>query len=158
MVDDDVLTGLVVSADALEEGPEAVLTALLHDAAHILSWRRGVQDTTMRGSYHNARYLTSAEEVGLEWPVGAGRSSSRGFVDPRLTDAARRRHEQDLVALGPVIAQTLPHLIVPKSTSGRRTERITAQCQCDPPRLFRISASALEKGPITCGVCGELFE
>jgi hypothetical protein len=155
--DSGAVTGLVVSAETLEQGPVPVLAAVLHDAAHLLSWVRGIQDTTMRGAYHNQKYLTAAEEVGLEWPADAERSPTRGFVDPRLTEAALRRHAPDLKVLEDVIPQTLPHLVIPPSQSTRRTERLTARCQCDPPRLIRISQTAMSAGPITCGVCGQRF-
>lgn len=154
---DGAVTGLVVSVDVLQAGPEAVLEHLLHEAAHILNWLRGAADTATRGAYHNAHFLTAAEEVGLHWPEGADRSVTRGFDQPRLTAAAKEWHKPDLQALNTVIPLVLPHLELPTSKRSRTPDRLTLECKCSPPRRFRISRTVAALGPITCGVCGEEF-
>ena len=37
-----------------------------HEAAHSVAWQRGVKDTSRQGRYHNHRFRTVAEEVGLQ--------------------------------------------------------------------------------------------
>ncbi|MFF1625575.1 hypothetical protein [Streptomyces sp. NPDC058272] len=157
-VDETTVTGLVVSAETLDEGAEAVATFFLHEAAHLLCWDRGIKDTTMRGAYHNASYLAAAEEVGLVWPDGLERIKGRGYSAPVLSDAARL-HTGDLSALADAIAQSLPHLTAPAATSTqRRTSRIALQCQCNPPRRITVAPTIADLGPIHCGVCGAEFK
>jgi hypothetical protein len=43
-----------------------VLGILLPEAAHAIADRRGIKDTSRQGRYHNARFRTLADEVGLE--------------------------------------------------------------------------------------------
>lgn len=155
--DEGYILGLVVSADVLQEGAETVLEAVLHDAAHLLNWKRGVKDTTMRGAYHNQAFVTAAEEVGLLWPVDGQRTPSRGFEGVELGDEAKRRHALDVRALDRAIPLVLPHLELPAAPRGSRTDRLTLRCECDPPRSFRISRTIAATGPITCGVCGAEF-
>jgi hypothetical protein len=152
------VTGLIVTADVLQEGAEAVVETVLHDAAHLLNWTRDVKDTTMRGVYHNAAFLTAAEEVGFEWPPDTERVKGRGYTAVRLTDAARRRHALDVAALEEVIPDVLPHLELPAPTSVDRVNRISMACKCDPARKFRIGRTVAAQGPIICGVCGKPFE
>lgn len=155
--EDGSVSGLVMTADVLQGGAELVLQTVLHDAAHLLNWRRGVSDTTMRGVYHNASFLTAAEEVCLEWPADAERVKGRGYPDPVVGDAARERHAVDLRALEEAIPPLLPHLGMPTSSGTGRVDRLTLRCQCKPPRIFRISRTVAAQGPIRCGVCGEDF-
>jgi hypothetical protein len=154
----EVVTGLVVSADTLRDGPDAVLEAVLHEAAHVLCWVRNVQDTSRRGTYHNASYLAAAVEVGLEWPADRQPAASgRGYGSPELTDDSRTRYATDLKTLAAAIPQVLPHLVLPESTRTRTPDRLTLQCKCVEPRKIRVSQTVAAKGAITCGVCGKDF-
>ncbi|MBT2412649.1 hypothetical protein J7I94_19135 [Streptomyces sp. ISL-12] len=156
--DDGVVSGLVITADVLQQGATATLETILHDAAHILCWVRGVQDVTMRGAYHNQTYLAAAEEVGLTWPEGVTRSTQRGFRDVVIKVVTKARLEQHLQSLEDAIPLVLPHLTLPSSSSAtKRTARLTYLCACDPPRTFRISRTVAAQGAITCGVCGQEF-
>jgi hypothetical protein len=155
--EDGTLGGFVVTADILQAGAGATLEYVLHEAAHVLNWRRGVQDTTTRGAYHTQAFLTAAEEVGLVWPEGAERSATRGFIDVELSDAARKRYARSLQELDVVIPLVLPHLELPKQTSSRTPDRLTLVCQCTPPRKLRVSRTVAAQGAITCGVCGQPF-
>jgi hypothetical protein len=155
--DEGAVTGFVVSADVLQEGSEATLTMVLHDAAHLLNWSRSIADTTMRGVYHNQAFVTAADEVGLRWPPGQHRTPGRGYDDVRLTDETRTRHAADLTALDEAIPLVLPHLSLPTSSSAGRVDRLTLRCQCTPARSFRISQTVAAAGPIICGVCGKPF-
>ncbi|MGI5404137.1 hypothetical protein ACQEVG_32745 [Streptomyces sp. CA-135486] len=148
----------MISADTLDEGESAVLETVLHEAAHILCWIRGKQDTTTRGVYHNQTFLSAAEEVGLEWPEGAQRLAGRGYANPRLTEETRAKHEADLNALAESIPLALPHFVVPDAPKSTRPDRLTLQCRCTPPRKIRVSQTTAAVGPITCGVCGSDFE
>jgi hypothetical protein len=138
-------------------GATAVLETVLHDATHILNWQRGVKDLTTRGAYHTRSFLTTAEEVGLEWEEGAERTGARGYDSFVLSDRARERHAADLAVLTEVIPQVLPHLKLPTPSKTNRVSRLTLRCRCDPSRTFRISRTVAAVGPIICGVCEQPF-
>ncbi|MYR43077.1 hypothetical protein [Streptomyces sp. SID5910] len=154
---DGRVSGLVITVDVLQAGPDAVLETVLHDAAHLLCWCRGVDDTTMHGVYHNQQFLAAAEEVGLTWPAGAKRLRGKGFHAPVLTADTRARYAEDLRALKEAIPLVLPHLELPQTPNRGRVDRLTLVCKCDPPRKLRVSRTVAAQGPITCGVCGNDF-
>ncbi|MEU3729992.1 hypothetical protein AB0E81_11365 [Streptomyces sp. NPDC033538] len=155
--EDGAVSGLVVTADVLQAGPDVVLETVLHDAAHLLCWCRGVDDTTMHGVYHNQNFLAAAEEVGLEWPEGAKRIRGKGYHTPVISSAAKERYAESRRELEEAIPLVLPHLELPPTSNRGRVDRLTYACKCDPPRRFRISRTVATQGPITCGVCGSEF-
>ncbi|WP_406324098.1 hypothetical protein [Streptomyces niveus] len=156
---DDLVSGIVITADRLEAGPEEVLAFVLHEAAHLLNWVRSIEDTTMRGAYHNGRFVEAAAELGMGWPDGQERDRARGYAGVTMTASPRQRYVDDLKALGAAIPQVLPHLTVPPvaSPGAKRPDRANLECKCEPPRKIRVSRTVAALGPITCGVCGHDF-
>lgn len=151
----NVLTGPIVDVPTLEQGAEETLVRLLHEAAHGLNWMRGISDTTTRGQYHNARFTEAAESVGLIRDPG----ESKWRVSLRLTDATRARYADALAVLGGAIERALPHLTIPApdATARQRTNRVSVECKCDPPRRLRVGKTILAQGPIRCGICNADF-
>ncbi|MFD0276186.1 hypothetical protein ACFVHB_20095 [Kitasatospora sp. NPDC127111] len=149
----------MVSRDTLAEGAEATLTALMHDAAHLLNWVNQVSDTTRRGSYHNRRFADAAEVVGLSWPDGKLAPASSGFRDVVLSDQVRAYPETPklLTELEAAITTTLPAL-APRRESGKTRTRITAACACEQPRRITLTPSTLDRGMIICDVCRQPFK
>ncbi|MEV7425169.1 hypothetical protein [Streptomyces sp. NPDC091212] len=155
---DGVVVGLVMSAATLTDGPDAVVSAVLHEAAHVLCWVRKTPDTTMRGGYHNQKYLVAAEEVGLHWGPNDKRGSSRGYYVTELSEHAKHRHADDLTDLAAAIPQALPHLVSPPSSKAQRTERIALACSCEPARRMLMFGRVAAQGPVLCGVCNQPFK
>ncbi len=148
---------IVVSRETLEQGAEAVLTAVIHDAAHLRNWAAGVVDTTRHGHYHNARFRTSAEALGLSWPEGQLAPPSVGFRDVSFAQPARDCMPPLLLGtLQAAITDVLPEL-APRRGSKQTSPRVTAECQCQPARKIQITPRALEQGPIICGICQGAF-
>ena len=56
---------IMISGEGLRREPADVLGVLLHEAAHALAAARGIKDTSRQGRYHNTKYKTLAEELGL---------------------------------------------------------------------------------------------
>lgn len=123
----------------------------------MLNWARDVKDTTMRGVYHNQEFLAAAEDLGLKWPDDQERIKGKGYSQPVLSDAARKRHAADLKALEEIIPAVLPHLELPVTPKSSRTDRLTLRCNCTPARTFRISRTVAAQGAIVCGVCKRPF-
>ncbi len=153
----ETVTGLVVSAETLDAGADVVLEHILHEAAHVLCWTRGVQDTSTYGTYHNAHYLAAAGEVGLAPPASQARTRGKGNASP--TPDTLERYADDLRVLAEAIPLVLPHLVIPEAPSRRRpANRLYLQCQCAPkPRRIQISPTVAAQGPVICGVCGQSF-
>jgi len=57
---------VVITQYGLTEGAGEVLATLLHEAAHSVGWQRGIKQTSRQGRYHNHRFQTVAEELGLQ--------------------------------------------------------------------------------------------
>lgn len=153
-----VVTGLVIGAQTLTDGPDVALETILHEAAHILCWRRGINDTARRGQYHNGTYLAAADEVGLHWPDGVDRHVSTGYSTPRLTDETRATFADLLGHLADAIDDALPHLAVPQTLRSGQPDRIALQCECKGrPRKLWVSRTTEALGPIICGVCESAF-
>jgi hypothetical protein len=81
---------VLVSGEGLQRGPIDVLGTLLHEAAHGLAYARKIGDTSRQGRYHNRRYATLAQELGLDvghvQPIGW---SATSVPDPTATATAR---------------------------------------------------------------------
>ncbi|MFF3312476.1 hypothetical protein [Streptomyces sp. NPDC002952] len=156
-VDDETITGIVISAETLSAGPESVVECMRHEATHILCWRRDIKDTTMHGGYHNQNFLAVAEELGLVWPDGRERETSRGYSNAELSAETLSAHLQDVEALAEAIPVALPRLTAPAS-SARRVSRLTMTCGCKPARKMMMSRTIAELGPVDCRICGEEFK
>src|ERR1700733_5971927 len=59
------LPELFVGGEGLARGGRDVLGTLLHEAAHGVASTRAIQDTSRQGRFHNTRFRTLAEELGL---------------------------------------------------------------------------------------------
>lgn len=151
-----VLQGLAVPVEVLRAGPEDVIKFLLHEAAHVVNWTRGIRDTTTRGYYHNEAFLGAAGEVGLVWPEGLERDQGRGFGGVVLSADSRQRHANCMITLAKVIPASLEGMSAPRS-GAKRPQRPSFQCSCTPPRRVWAAQSTVDLGEIVCGVCGKPF-
>lgn len=148
---------LFVAGERLADGAEQVFQTMLHEAAHGLAQVRGIQDTSRQGRYHNRRFVTLAEELGLRAPKAA--DGTRGLTDVRITPETADRYGkvidglQDAIthSLGKVRASEAP--TPPKAPANPRRKY---ECEC--PRVVKLSDTAFEElSPILCGGCGEGF-
>lgn len=159
--DDGTVSGLVISTTALQEGERAALETMLHEAAHLTCWSRGVRDTASRGYYHNAAFAAAADDMGLEWPedTPVGRTSGgRGYASPRLSRQAAERYAANLEALARVIPEALPHLVGPVTRPESSRKRLGLQCAGECKRKIWVAPTVASAGPILCGLCGTEFK
>jgi hypothetical protein len=82
---------LLVGARTIEDGPEAVLNFLLHQAAHALTPGGGVT-SGFKGRWHNSVWVAHAKDLGLA-VSGSARSVTR------LEDGSRHRYAGELELL-----------------------------------------------------------
>jgi hypothetical protein len=175
---DDIAHGrrpeLFVGGERLATGAVLTMQTLLHECAHALAVARDVKDTSRGFRYHNKRFVSLANALGLEYPHDAP-DSTIGFSAVVLTDTGKARWRDQIDALH--LALTL-HLDDPSALFGGllggggagmgghgapvRRRRGTGgasyvKATCDCPRVIRVAPSVLAEGEITCDVCKTTF-
>src|SRR5437763_748279 len=99
IADGELRGEVLLAGEALHLKPEEVFEVLLHEAAHGLNAARGIKDTSRGGRYHNARFGSAAQEVGLQVeampPYGLARTS--------LTPATRETYAASIERLADVM-------------------------------------------------------
>jgi hypothetical protein len=147
-------------------GTELGFERLLHEAAHGLAAARGIRDTSRAGRYHNRRFLTLADELGLDHNADPHPSSGFSLVTMRLETRERFAETIDRLqrALGDHAAATSAASDRSRTFRGPATRhgssgggvRVKAVCGCG--RNVRVVPSVLSQAPIVCGNCGEVFQ
>ena len=129
---------------------------LAHMAVHAMVAARGIPQATMDGRYHGAEYRAAAAQLGLEVYDAHG----TGWSLTTVPDLMAAQYAATIEALAAALqAVELP---VPASRARRTAadmrNGVAAYCQCQTPRRIRIAESVLDRGPITCEICGQPFE
>jgi len=142
---------IMISGEGLKRDARSVLGTLLHEAAHALADARGIQDTSRQGRYHNKRFKTLAEELGITVEF----DQRTGWSPTTVPDHTAAAYEAQLQAL--TDAMTLWRLdeTLTTTTPRRNTNLIAATCPCG--RKIRAAASTLAEAPIICGECDGEF-
>jgi hypothetical protein len=143
-------TEIMISGEGLRRDARDVLGTLLHEAAHALAAARGIKDTSRQGRYHNTKFKTLAEELGINLTFDPAIGWSITTVPDRTAEA----YADQMAALH--AAMTLwrtDEMLAP--AQRRNTNLIAAICPCG--RSIRAAASTLAEAPIICTACGEPF-
>jgi hypothetical protein len=143
---------LFVSGEALELGAGHVLTTLLHEASHGVAQVRGIADTSRAGRYHNQRFKTLGEELGLT----VARAGSNGWAGTTLAPGTALRYSAELDQLTAAIT-AYRRAEVADARGGRGGGGNLLVTVCDCPRKIRVARSTLELGSIWCGICDAQF-
>lgn len=175
------LSEMFVAGETLAKGASFTLETMLHEAAHVLAWVRGVQDTSRQHRWHNQRFRKLAEELGLEYPKDQA-DPQIGFSGMVLTPGTAEEYREVVEELDRALRLTieLPGFLVDgagedgqqvavggeyvhhgrriRKPSVPRENNLKASCQCPQPRVIRISRRVLEQGFIACGICHQSFE
>lgn len=145
---DEQLAEVFVGGEGLQRGPADVLGTLLHEAAHALAHARGIKDTSRQGRYHNTKFKTLAEELGIE----VTKDPRIGWSPTTLPEATRSQYAATIAALGEAL-----RLYRAVEVTGADKKPAPPACVCDCGRRIRVAPSVLAAGPITCGVCDTDF-
>ncbi len=168
IADGQVRGEVLLAGEALHLQPSQVFEVLLHEAAHGLNAARGVKDSSRGGRYHNARFKTTAETVGLVVQA----MPPYGWAKTSLGPAASERYEREIVQLGDAmrIARRVGREVQfdegeisadgerrdgDKQSGSERAKPKPATCECG--RKLRMAPSVLAQGPVLCGLCGQEF-
>lgn len=144
------LAEVFVGGEGLRRGAAEVLGTLLHEAAHALADVRGIKDTSRQGRYHNTRFKTLAEELGIE----VTKDPRIGWSPTSVPTTTRQRYADTITAL----TDALRLYRAPEQTGGDTGKsKNPPPCVCECGRRIRVATSVLEAGPITCGMCGTDF-
>ena len=132
------LAEIFVGGEGLVRGARRVLATLLHEAAHGLAHKRGIKDTSRQGRYHNQRFKTIAEELGLE----VEHHPSLGWSLTTLAASTARRYAPAIGARSSV--DRAPSSRTSRSPHPARGHRLTAR----PPafRSARLRLAAQNAG------------
>jgi len=163
---------LFIGGEGLARGPVNLLGTLLHEAAHALAHARDIQDTSRQGRYHNTRYKTVAEDLGIH----VAQVGAIGWSDTTVPEATINAYSHEVDELGHAIRAYRRaeggRLLTPGTPGGsddgeqddedekdakKRRNGVALICGCATPRRIRLALSVADAGPITCGLCGEDF-
>jgi hypothetical protein len=139
---------LFLAGEHLRAGAIEVLATLLHEGAHGLASARQIQDTSRDGRYHNRRYRTLAEEIGLH----VQQAGTRGWTDTTITPTTIDAYTTTLGRLEKAL--DLWRKGDPPAKPPARTLML-AICPCE--RRIRVAPNTFQQGPITCGLCQQPF-
>lgn len=143
------LPEVFIGGEGLRRGRVGVLGTLLHEAAHALADVRGIKDTSRQGRWHNARFKTLAEELGIE----VTKDPRIGWSPSAVPDATCVDYAEMLGELGAAL-----RLFRAVEVSGAGKSKTPPPCVCGCGRRVRVAPSVLAAGPIFCGVCETEFE
>src|SRR5690606_33164769 len=125
---------VLVSGEGLRRTPTEVLTTLLHEAAHALADRRGIQDTSRQGRWHNRHFATLANELGLT----ASKDPRYGWSPCSLRPDTAEAYKSILDELAAAMrAYRHPE---PTTENTRTNNNNGLVLECDCPRKIRVSA------------------
>ena len=145
----DAIDEIVLAGEALQRPSPQVLATLLHEATHILARTREIQDTSRQGRYHNARFKTLAQELGL----APAKDANAGWAITTLPRSTARQYDAAIARLDHALTIRRRH----ESTAPAHPISSTAVCLCACGRRIRIARSVLARGDIHCAVCAQPF-
>jgi hypothetical protein len=142
---------IMISGEGLNRPPKDVLGTLLHEAAHALAAARGIKDTSRQGRYHNTKFKTLAEELGL----AVESHPAIGWSLTTITDATTEHYVDQLTALAAAMVLWRTGEAAAPTTQRRNSNLLAAICPCG--RSIRAAASTLAEADILCTACGDPF-
>jgi curved DNA-binding protein CbpA len=147
-------TEIMISGEGLARDAVSVLGTLLHEAAHALAAAREIQDTSRQGRYHNQKYKSCAEELGIT----VEHDQRIGWSITSVPEATARCYAVQIAALAEAMTlwRHAEQQTARGGNGGRSTNLLAACCPCG--RLIRIAASTLAVAPVICTACDGKFE
>ena len=141
---------ILIATEHLARGSEAVLTTLIHEAAHAESHASGVKDTSRQGRYHNQRFAQTATRMGLTIES----NDSIGFITTGLDTGAKVTYSRELAALD-VALSTFRKPIKAKEKSAKTTIKVSCECITEKgtPLSVTVPISWYDAQTLVCESC-----
>jgi hypothetical protein len=138
---------IALNGEIFEEGAESVLGSLLHEVAHSINNKKGIQDCSSN-QYHNQHFKREAEALGLNVTEVKGKGHARTALAPEaiLRWSIPLAIIREALRLGAFQMEAKP--------KGRNTNLIKAVCPCE--NSIRASRSVIDSG-VRCDSCEENF-
>lgn len=143
-----------LAGERMADGPEGVLCTMLHEASHGIAHATDVKDTSRQGRYHNRRFATIAQTVGLCPPEHP--CSKLGFSDCTLADGTAGTYSATLDRLSDALDASIgTGMLVLAAPKGAPRPRVIVACDCRERSLTEKQWDDLS--PIICGFCEGRF-
>lgn len=98
---------IFVAGETFAAGAEMVVTAVLHEASHLVNFLKGVQDTTRRGQLHNMEFVKAARLFGMDY-LHDRRHKLFGYSHVELTELGKVAWAAEIATLEKEIRATIP--------------------------------------------------
>jgi len=135
----------------LKEGAASVLRTLIHEAVHSHNNKLNIQDVSRNNRYHNKHFKKAAEAFGLTCEA----DKVIGIITTNVKPDTLKLYKLQLARLTKAIkAYQDPTL---KIEGTEKSRQLKAECECDDPRVIRLSAKVYSQGAIKCQLCHAPF-
>ena len=139
---------VLITHDGLTDQAPHVLATILHEAAHSVSWERGINDTSRQGRYHNHRFHRVAEELGLQ----VQRDSAFGWTQTELRASTAAAYSGVLKELALYVPRARSPSAAADGNGRARGGVRTLSCPCGH-RLIRNGQSRFLADATICSGC-----
>lgn len=118
---------IMLSGESLARGAVATLGTLIHESAHALAHETDVKDTSNNGRYHNQKFKTIAESLGITLEQG----DTIGWSVTSVPESTQDVYAEYIGALADVLStwREPKEVSKEKKTPTKRTVKI--HCDCD---------------------------
>ena len=150
--DEKSIHEVLIVAEQLRRGGEAVFTTLLHEAVHGLACARSIKDVS--GRRHNKKFGYLAEEMGMELPES---------IDGKLGYSAVTLSMENLLNYEQIIEEIDTQLKMCRKlkVKEKETKKTTWIAECECERKLRLPKKTIvdpERLELFCGFCEAEFQ
>lgn len=136
-----------LSAEYLNRPLKEILETLIHEMVHLKNSLDGIQDTSRKGTYHNKRFKSLAESVGLV----VEESEKHGYAHTSLSENLEESLSDNFDLRNTIqLARQMPT----KGKPAKKVKSYTYQCpECG--QAFKTAKTGLH---VMCEDCNETME
>ena len=147
---------VLIAGQRLADGPDGVLSTLIHEAVHAYCQQNDIKETSRQGRYHNKKFANLARDFGLDVQELGGHGLSNTSLSEGTAEQYAEAHTalQEAISLYKRNPMSLAQIFGGEEEGDEtKPNRSKAICECVPERELTISRKKLEEGPIICGIC-----
>lgn len=135
---------VLISGQCLSEGGAQVMQTVLHEAVHALAVVRKIKDTSRQGRWHNKKFVTLANELGLVYPHDKP-DHSIGFSHVIMTEETQGLYAKQIEALDKAISVAKAMGFDPDNTPEPPPLRIVAVVVFEDGTEIELGMKTYEK-------------
>lgn len=147
---------ILISAESLARGPEATLGTLIHELAHARANVLEIRDTSNNNRYHNKRFKTLAEEMGITLEL----AGTIGWSKTTLPPETAAKFAPGIAKLAKSLTTYRVGLVADTNAPTKPRNKTKGQmvCGCDDPVSVSLQWFERNAGSILCESCGTEFQ